>query len=297
MKNFVLIGAAGFIAPKHMAAIKKTKNNLIAAFDINSTVGILDRFFPDCIFFNKFNDLKKFIKKNHIDYIVITTPNYLHYKYIKFALENKINVICEKPLVLKSKNIKILERLEKKFNKKIYVIFQLRLINEVYRLKKYINNNKKKKYKVKIRYITPRGDWYKKSWKNNSKKSGGITTNLGVHLFDLLIFLFGISYRIEILMKKDNKVSGIVKFDNCYVNWFLSNDFSDLKKINNKQAHRVLIVNEKKINLTKKFEDLHYSSYLKILSGKGFGLEQAKHSVYLTEKLNDLEPPKKKYFK
>ena len=195
MKNFVLIGTTSFIAPRHMRAIKDTNNNLIASLDPSDNVGILDSFFPESNFFTDFSRLDRYLSKialegEIVDYITICTPNYLHDFYIRYALKNKINVICEKPLVINSRNLKLIQSLEKKSKKNVYTILQLRHHPQIIKLSKELKT-KKKCYDIELTYITSRGKWYHISWKGDTKKSGGILMNIGIHLFDLLIFLFG----------------------------------------------------------------------------------------------------------
>ncbi len=294
MKNFVMIGASGFIAPKHFDAIRKTNNNLIAAYDISETAGKIDSYFKNCKYFFNFQEFKrylKFIKKRiNIDYLVICTPNYLHYKYIEFGLKNKLNVICEKPLVLNYRDLLKIETLEKKFKKNVYCIMQLRLNGKLIKLKNKIHStikkNPNKVFKVKINYITYRGDWFLKSWKGDMFKSGGLTTNIGIHLFDLLCWFFGKyeSFKVNLSNSTENK--GFLSFKNAKVEWLISISSKYLKNVKKgSYAKRELILDDKKIELSDNFTNLHIKSYSEILKKRGFGSSVVSTSISLTEKL------------
>ena len=289
-----MIGASGYIAPKHFEAIKKTNNNLLAAYDINQTAGKIDSYFKKCKYFFNFNEFEKFIilfqKKKKIDYLVICAPNYLHYKYIIFGLKNKFNVICEKPLVLKSKQLLKIISLEKKYKKKVNCIMQMRLNKKLIKIKKEISNtikkNSNKHYTANINYITFRGDWFLKSWKGDIKKSGGLTTNIGIHLFDLLCWFFGEFKKFKVYLSKPQENRGILYFKNAKVKWLMSISSKYLE--NNRKniyAKRELILDGKKIELSDNFINLHTKSYIQILKNRGFGSSTVLSSISLTEKL------------
>ena len=219
ISKFALIGAAGFIAPKHMAAIKHCKGELTVALDPNDSVGIIDRFFPNSFFFTNTNQFIKKLKK--IDFLSICSPNHLHSQHVKIGLRNNMNVICEKPLVLNEKEIFNLEKLEKKVRKKIYVIMQLRYHKPFLNLKKTLMKNPTKN-KVEVTYIASRGNWYQTSWKGDNLKSGGIISNIGVHIFDVLVWLFGKVIKNEVHILKNDIAAGKLYFQNTEVKWFLS---------------------------------------------------------------------------
>jgi len=284
MKKFALIGASGFIAPKHFNAIKQTGNELKIIHDLNDTVGKIDSFFTDTYFTLNFNEFKKYLKQNKLDYLVICSPNYLHYKFIKIGLKNKMDVICEKPLVLKSSQLKKIKALEKKFKKKVNCIMQLRLDH---RLISKINFYKKKKnyLDISVKYITTRGNWFLKSWKGDTKKSGGLTTNIGIHLFDFLIYNFGQPLKSSLKYNSNKTAKGELLFDNAKVTWLISVDKSLLPKNSKLNSYRKMIIEGEMIDLSNKFTDLHTQSYKYILKDKGYGVEEVRDSLELCEKL------------
>ena len=286
MKNFALVGASGFIAPKHFNAIKKTKNNLSIIYDINDTVGKIDSYFDNSYFTLNIKKFKKYLKNNKkkLDYLVICLPNYLHFSFIKLGLKNNLNVICEKPLVLKSKQLDELDTLEKKFKKKVNCIMQLRLdsllINQIKKFK-----NKNSFLNIDVKYVTTRGDWFLKSWKGNIKKSGGLTTNIGIHLFDFLIYNFGEIMESKLIFSKQKTSKGVLLFKKAKVNWLISVDKNYLPKKFKLKSYRKMKIKNKYIDLSNKFTDLHTKSYMNILEKKGFGLEDVRKSLELCEKL------------
>jgi UDP-N-acetyl-2-amino-2-deoxyglucuronate dehydrogenase len=282
--NFCLIGVAGYIAKKHLFSIKKLKQKLLLSYDPNDSVGLLDSFFPNSLFFCKFSLFKKnyYKLRKKIDYTIIATPNYLHFKYIKFALSNGSNVICEKPLVISLRHLKKIQELEKKYKKKVYTIMQLRTLDEVNRLKKKIN--KKKNYNILIDYVTPRGQWYEQSWKGNVRKSGGILFNIGIHLIDLLTYLFGKHTKVKIIYSERKSIKGLVFFNNARALFNLSiNNKKLFKYKKSKSVIRDFFINDKKIDLAKNFDDSHTDCYLKILEKKDniFTVSNVKKSLEL----------------
>jgi UDP-N-acetyl-2-amino-2-deoxyglucuronate dehydrogenase len=297
-KNFVIIGVAGYIAPKHIAAIKHYSHNLISSYDISQSVGILEKYFPNSNYFNKLIDFNKYIKsqKKIIDYITICSPNYLHYKHIRFSLSNKINVICEKPLVLNLKDLESLEKISLKQNRRIFCILQLRLYEKLINLKKLISKNGNKKYDVEFTYITSRGKWYFNTWKGDEAKSGGIMSNIGIHFFDLLLWIFGPVERSELHVKRKDVCSGFLKLKSANISWFLSTDSKFIKYANSKsnRVYRCMNVDGKNINLDLNFEDLHNKSYKKILNNQGFTIKDVKPSIELVETLRKLKVKKNK---
>ena len=288
MKNFVLVGAAGYIAPQHFKAIKNTKNNLLAAYDIAQNVGVIDSFFPDANFFFNFYEFKKYIVKNSkkIDYLVICTPNYLHFKFISLAIKYNLNVICEKPLVLNINQLKVLKRRTKNFKKEIYCILQLRLNKNLIKLRSKLNF--KRNIIAKVDYITYRGEWFFKSWKGNQNKSGGLATNIGIHLFDILVWLFGEVVNLKVIQKNKNSIKGILYFKrNNKVSWRISLRKEDLRKFEKKKNfYRLLTINKKKIEFSDKFKELHTESYKNIIKGKGFKMDDVETSLEICNKIN-----------
>ena len=281
LRKFALIGAAGFIAPKHMAAIKQNNAELTLALDPNDSVGIIDKFFPNTFFFTKAN---KFIKSlNKVDYLSICSPNHLHYDHVKIGLKNNLNVICEKPLVLNKKQIFKLEKLEKKVKKKIYVIMQLRYHKPFLDLKKKLKKNNNKN-KVEVTYIASRGNWYKTSWKGNNQKSGGIINNIGVHIFDILVWLFGKLINSEVHILKNDVAAGKLFFQNTEVKWFLSTNSKYLPNEfieKNIPSLRSMIFNNKKIEFSKGIANLHDNCYEDFLKNKGYRLNDFKKCLEL----------------
>jgi len=266
MKNFALIGLAGFVAKKHVKTIKDLKGNLIAALDIHDNVGYVDSFFPNCIFFKHENLFFSYLKKKKIDFIVVCSPSYLHFKHIRSSLLTGKNVIVEKPPLLSYHEYKKINRLEKLSKKKCYCIFQLRLDDKLKKLKKEINL-KNKFYNVEIKYYTYRGDWYFKSWKNDKKLSGGLLVNIAIHFFDILIWMFGNYKSIKIKKKNHSKAEGIITFEKANVQWVVS--VQNIKKFDKNistKFFRVMKINNKIINFDK-FNDLHFENYKEIIKG------------------------------
>jgi UDP-N-acetyl-2-amino-2-deoxyglucuronate dehydrogenase len=285
MKNFALIGAAGYIAPRHMAAIKETDNNLIAALDPNDSVGILDSYFPKSQFFTEFERFDRYVHKiksdknlEDLDYISICSPNYLHDSHARFGLRVGADVICEKPLVLNPWNIEGLASVEKNTGSKVNTILQLRLHPAIKSLKEKISSDSgNKKYDVDLTYITSRGNWYLHSWKGDTNKSGGIATNIGVHFFDMLHYLFGALQENVLHMSDITKSAGYLEYEKARVRWFLSIDSKDIPidRLNeDKSTFRSITVNGNPIEFSGGFTNLHKISYEEILAGRGFGLDE-----------------------
>lgn len=294
MKRFALIGAAGYVAPRHLKAIKQTGNNLVAAYDPHDSVGILDGFFPKADFFTNYERFERFIHKQNystdskLDYITVCSPNYLHDTHIRLGLQNGCDVICEKPLVLTAKNLDILRKLEVTTGRKVFTIMQLRYHPSLIELKSKLSKASGIKFSVVLKYITPRGNWYHNSWKGEESKSGGIATNIGIHLFDLLIWLFGKVNDFEIETSNENKIKGKLNLQNAEVDWFLSIDGSDLPETavkNNKVSYRSLLIDGEEIEFSDGFTDLHTKVYEEIFDGRGLGIEDARSSIELVEKM------------
>jgi len=294
LKNFVLIGAAGYVAPRHMKAIKETGNNLLAALDPNDSVGILDSYFPDADFFTEFERFDRHCEKlrrsgTKIDYVSVCSPNYLHDAHCRFGLRIGANVICEKPLVLNPWNVDALAEIEKEYPGKIYNILQLRLHPSVIALKKMVDEGDPNKvYEVDLQYITSRGKWYHVSWKGNESKAGGIATNIGIHFFDVLIWVFGEVEESRVDQSKPTKASGFLKLKRASVEWKLSVDKNDLpKEVIEKdlRTFRSLKIENKAFEFSGGFEGLHTKSYEYILDGKGFTVKEVYSSIKLSNEL------------
>lgn len=289
MKNFALIGAAGYIAPRHMKAIKETGNNLLAAFDPNDSVGIIDSHFPDADFFTEFERFDRHVDKLHrsksaqIDYISICSPNYLHDSHMRFALRSGADAICEKPIVLNPWNIDGLLEVEKDTGRKVNTVLQLRLHPAIVELKRKIEEGRlNRKFEVDLTYITSRGHWYLQSWKGDVKKSGGIATNIGVHFYDMLHYLFGGLQRNEVHLREDTRSSGYLEYEHARVRWYLSVDYNDVPdaiKAKGQRTYRSITVDGDEIEFSGGFTDLHTSTYQQILAGRGFGLEENRVAI------------------
>jgi UDP-N-acetyl-2-amino-2-deoxyglucuronate dehydrogenase len=289
-KNFALIGASGYIAPLHLKAIKETGNNLVAALDPFDSVGIMDSYFPDSDFFvepERFDrHLDKLRRKNagsQIDYVSICSPNFLHDSHIRMALRNDANAICEKPIVLNPWNMDALQNIENESSKKVYTVLQLRLHPSIVELKKKIDEIEiDTKHDIDLTYITSRGNWYDISWKGDIEKSGGVATNIGVHFFDMLSYLFGDVKDNTVHLSEKHRAAGFLELDNARVRWFLSIDSNDLPEdiiAKGQRTYRSITIDNEEIEFSGGFTDLHTLSYQHILDGNGFGLEEARNSI------------------
>ena len=295
-KNFALIGAAGYIAPRHMQAIKDTHNCLVAAMDPSDSVGILDRYFNDVDFFTEFERFDRHVEKlrrddkgQAIDYVSICSPNYLHDAHMRFALRAGADAICEKPLVMNPWNIDALEDIERESGHKIYNILQLRMHRAIIDLRQKIQDKKQKtKAAIDLTYITSRGKWYQYSWKGNMEKSGGVATNIGIHFFDMLMWIFGKPQHSELHLNDPKKMAGFIELENANVRWFLSVDRDDLPKQaleEGKPTFRSILIDGQEIEFSGGFTDLHTAVYKNILAGKGFGLSDARPSIELVHEI------------
>ena len=300
-RNFALIGAAGYIAPRHLQAIKDTGNVLIAALDRSDSVGILDRFFPEARFFTEFErfdrhaeKLRRQGEKKRVHYVSIASPNYLHDAHIRFALRIGADAICEKPLVLNPWNAEALQEFEKETGKRVFTVLQLRLHPAIIALKEKIAKEKSaKKYNIELTYITSRGRWYEVSWKGDSAKSGGVATNIGIHFFDMLLWIFGPLQKQVVHIADDKKMSGYFELEKARVKWFLSLDRSDLPPEalqSSKTTHRSLTLNGEKYEFSDGFADLHTEVYRQVLVGKGFGIDDARPSIELAHQIRSAVP-------
>ncbi len=293
MKNFAVIGVGGYIAPRHLEAIKVTGNKMVAAYDTKDSVGILDRYFPDCKFFTDFERFESYVEslkntKDQLDYVSICSPNYLHSSHIKFALRHGANAICEKPLVLLESDVDELAAYEKKFDKKVYTVLQLRVHEAIINLKAKVDKANKTDHKVELTYLTSRGNWYFESWKGDDKKSGGLSTNIGVHFFDMLTWIFGTMKNVEIIEKSPSIERGFVELEKAKVNWMLSVDRNLLPAdavASGKTTFRSIKIDGEEFEFSEGFTELHNTVYKEILAGKGYGLEAARIAIRIVENL------------
>jgi UDP-N-acetyl-2-amino-2-deoxyglucuronate dehydrogenase len=299
--NFGLTGAAGYIAPRHLKAIKETGNTLLAALDPNDSVGIMDSYFPDADFFTEperfdrhLDKLRRVGKEKKIDYLAVCTPNYLHDAHIRMALRNDAHAICEKPIVLNPWNIDALQEIEKESGKNIFTILQLRLHPAIIDLKKRIESGPKDKvYDVDLTYITSRGRWYFQSWKGYSEKSGGVATNIGVHFFDMLSWVFGKPKENLLHAQTPEMACGFLYLENARIRWFLSVNSNHIPSevlATGKRTFRSLTIENEEFEFSDGFTDLHTRSYEEILKGNGFSLEHARQSIELVHELRHATP-------
>ncbi|MFA5849839.1 MAG: Gfo/Idh/MocA family oxidoreductase [Bacteroidales bacterium] len=298
MKNFALIGASGYIAPRHLKAIKETGNNLVCALDPYDGIGIMDSYFPQADFFTEPERFDRHLDKlrrqgeQKIDFVSICSPNYLHDAHMRMALRNDAHAICEKPLVLNPWNLDALQEIEQETGKRIYTILQLRLHTAIQQLKKKIEEGPKDKvYDVDLTYITSRGKWYFISWKGNIDKSGGVATNIGVHFFDMLGWIFGDFKGVELEINKPEKAGGKLYFEKANVNWFLSVDEKDLPSealAAQKRTYRKINIEGEELEFSEGFTDLHTTSYIDILNGGGFGIEDTRKSIQIVSNLRKI---------
>ena len=288
MKNFALIGAAGYIAPRHMRAIKETGHNLAVAYDINDSVGIIDSISPHSEFFTEFERFQEFsnqLKRNPataLDYVAICSPNYLHHPHIAAGLRLGCDVICEKPLVPTPALLDELRRVEQETGKRVFNILQLRHHAAILKLRgKVAAAPADTKFDVELTYITSRGKWYAESWKGDNRKSFGIATNIGVHFYDMLHFVFGNLQRNVVHHTDESKAAGYLEYERARVRWFLSIDANDLPDDvkGNKPTYRNIDVSGEQLEFSEGFTDLHTTSYQEILAGRGYGLEDARHCI------------------
>ncbi|MBK8372220.1 MAG: Gfo/Idh/MocA family oxidoreductase [Saprospiraceae bacterium] len=298
-KSFALIGAAGYIAPRHMKAIKDTGNILVAAFDPNDSVGIMDSYFPDAAFFTEFERFDRHVEKlrrtgNKIDYVSICSPNYLHDAHMRFALRSGADAICEKPIVLNPWNIDALQEIEKETGHHIYTILQLRLHESILDLKKKVEAAPKDKlFEFDLTYQTSRGNWYYTSWKGDVSKSGGIATNIGVHFFDMLGWIFGKVKENIVHIHTHDRAAGILEFDRARVRWFLSIDYDTIPidvRSNGKRTFRSMEVDGQQIEFSDGFTELHTTSYTDILNGGGFRIDASRQAIEIVHDIRTKEP-------
>lgn len=298
MQNFALIGVAGYVAPRHLRAIKETGNRLIAAVDPTDSVGVLDAYFPEAAFFVEFErfdrHLEKFRQRGQIlHYVSICSPNYLHDAHIRFGLRQGADVICEKPLVLNPWNAEALQRNEQETGHKVFTILQLRLHPVIKALKQQVEaQTYTKKYDIDLTYITSRGAWYFASWKGELSKSGGIATNIGIHFFDMLIWIFGPVQSNEVHLHSHDRAAGYLELAQARVRWFLSIDEKTLPAAVQEKGGRTfrsIRIDGQELEFSEGFTDLHTESYRGILAGEGFGLMDAAPSIALVHEIREAE--------
>ncbi len=300
MKNFALIGAAGYIAPRHMNAIKETGNRLVAAFDPYDGVGVIDRYFPEAKFFVEFERFDRYLEKLKYeigltpDYISITSPNYLHDAHIRVALRRGADAICEKPLVLNPWNIDALQNVASDTGHKVYTILQFAFILQLLLLKRKLKLSPENKvYDIDLTYITSRGNWYYTSWKGDVSKSGGIATNIGIHFFDMLTWIFGDVKENIVNIHTHDRASGVLTLERARVRWFLSINRDTLPqeiKEKGQTTYRSLTMEGEEIEFSEGFTDLHTRSYEEILKGNGFEIAEARKSIEIVYNIRNQVP-------
>jgi len=299
MKNFAIIGVGGYIAPRHLKAVKDTGNNLIAAYDRFDSVGLLDSYFPDTAFFTEQELFDRHCTKiketdKRIDYVSICTPNYLHDAHIRYGLRLDADVICEKPLVLNPWNIDALQKVEEREGKRIYTILQLRLHQSIIDLKKRIEQSPKDKiFDVDLTYITSRGNWYYSSWKGDDRKSGGVATNIGVHFYDMLQWVFGKVQKNIVHIASHDRVAGYLEFERARVRYFLSINAEHLPTNavqGEKRTFRTIKIDGEEFEFSEGFTELHSDSYKHILAGNGFGIEESRNAINIVYDIRRAKP-------
>ena len=294
-KNFALTGLAGYIAPRHLQAIQDTGNRLVAAVDPHDSVGIIDSYFPQASFFTEFERFDRHLEKirrakdgDAIDYLAICSPNNLHDAHVRLAMRVEADAICEKPLVLNPWNLDVLQELEQEYKQRVWTILQLRVHPSLIELKKKLDNaGRDTRHKVKLTYITSRGLWYHYSWKGDEQKSGGIGTNIGIHFFDALFWLFGKPETVELHIREKNRMGGFLELPNADVEWYLSLEDQDLPQhLNNgARTYRSITVDGEEIEFSGGFRDLHTKVYEETIAGNGFGIDVSRPSIELVHHL------------
>jgi UDP-N-acetyl-2-amino-2-deoxyglucuronate dehydrogenase len=301
-KNFALTGCAGYIAPRHMNAIKETGNRLVAVVDPHDSVGVLDRYFFDARYFQEFERFDRHVEKlrrkseeDRVHFVSVCSPNYLHDAHIRFALRIGADVICEKPLVINPWNLEPLKELEREYGKRIYTVLQLRVHPAMVELKKKLEQEKAAdgKRDVVLTYITSRGNWYHASWKGQVERSGGLVTNIGIHFFDILMWFFGPVEISEVHCSTQKRTAGYLELKNARVKWFLSVDRADLppqKKEGGPTTFRSITIDGKELEFSEGFTDLHTVLYKETLAGRGFGIDDARQSIQLVYNIRNSVP-------
>jgi UDP-N-acetyl-2-amino-2-deoxyglucuronate dehydrogenase len=292
-KNFAVTGVAGFVAPRHLKAIIDTGNRIVAAMDPHDAVGILDRYSFDVRFFTEFERFDRHLDKlrrgpenERIDYLSVCSPNYLHDAHIRLALRVGAHALCEKPLVINPWNLDALQELETEAGRRVYTVLQLRLHPALIDLKAKLAADPRR-HNVSLRYITSRGRWYDVSWKGSSERSGGVAANIGIHFFDLLLWLFGPARDSEVSLSESKRMAGHLELERATVDWFLSADRADLPPAtsNGRTTFRSIKVDDQEIEFTEGFTDLHTRVYEGVLAGNGFGIDDARPAIELVHRI------------
>jgi UDP-N-acetyl-2-amino-2-deoxyglucuronate dehydrogenase len=295
-KNFAITGVAGYIAPRHLKAIKDVNGNLLASLDPFDSVGIIDSYFPNSNFFREIEQFDKYLsdiqrfENKKLDYLSICSPNHLHDSHMRLAMRQSADAICEKPLVLEPNHLDVLQKLELETGQRIWTVLQLRVHKSLLELKSKIDlSTVKKRHKIRLTYVTSRGNWYHESWKGDLQKSGGIASNIGIHFFDMLIWIFGKVDFSEIHLSKDNKMGGFIELENADVEWFLSLDPKDIPFNDSllQRTFRSIKVDDEDFEFSGGFTELHSTIYNETLSGRGFGIEQARPAIEIVEKIRN----------
>lgn len=292
MKNFAITGVGGYIAPRHLKAIQDTGNRLVAAADPHDAVGVLDRFAFDVRFFNEIERFDRHLEKlrrgpadQRVDYVSICAPNHLHDAHIRLALRTGADVICEKPLVINPWNLDALQEIERETGRSVRTVLQLRLHPQLLALRERLHADRSRRHSVCLTYITARGPWYDVSWKGHSERSGGIVTNIGIHFFDLLVWLFGGVRQSEVHVREPHQAAGYLSLESADVQWFLSTDARDLPFLpqpGTKTTYRSITVDGDEVEFSEGFADLHTRVYEQVLAGGGYGIDDARPSIELT---------------
>jgi UDP-N-acetyl-2-amino-2-deoxyglucuronate dehydrogenase len=299
-KNFALLGASGYIAPRHLKAIKDTNNNLIAALDRFDSVGIMDSYFPNADFFveperfDRHLEKLKYDKNIKLDYVSICTPNYLHDSHIRMALRRGADAICEKPLVLNPWNLDALAKMEQESGQRVWNILQLRLHDSIIELKKKVDNAPKDKiFDIDLTYLTSRGNWYYTSWKGDVSKSGGVASNIGVHFYDMLSWIFGALKKNITHIHTHDRASGYLEFERARVRWFLSINYDVLPtdiKAKGQRTYRSITIEGEELEFSGGFTDLHTKVYQGVMNGNGYGLEDARQAIEIVHDIRNSKP-------
>ncbi len=303
-RNFAVIGVAGYVAPRHLKAVKATGNQLVAALDKSESVGIIDSYFPEAAFFTEFERFDRHIEKlrrmgeeSRVHYVSVWSPTYLHDAHIRFALRVNANAICEKPLVINPWNLDALQELESESGQKVFSVLQLRLHPTIIALKdKVATAASSQRHQVELTYITSRGKWYFVSWKGSNERSGGIATNIGVHFFDMLMWIFGKAQYHEVHYSEPSCMAGFLALECADVRWFLSVDHNDLPPEvaqQGKSTYRSITIDGAEVEFSDGFADLHTRVYEDILAGRGFGIEEVRPSIRLVSELRTAQPQRK----
>jgi UDP-N-acetyl-2-amino-2-deoxyglucuronate dehydrogenase len=299
MKRFALTGLAGYVAPRHLRAIHNTGHELVAALDPHDSVGVVDSYFPQAAFFTEFERFDRHLEKlrretpdGAVQYLSICAPNHLHDAHVRLALRVGADAICEKPLVLHPHNLDALAALEREFGRRVYTVLQLRVHPALIALRERLHAERDRRHEVRLTYITTRGQWYRHSWKGDPQRSGGVTTNIGIHFFDLLIWLFGGVRRSDVQVAEPERVGGFIELERADVQWFLSLDRDDLPiEVEGQQpTFRSISVNGDEIEFSGGFQDLHTRVYEETLAGRGFGIEDARPSIELVHQIREARP-------